>query len=181
MQLSKSVVLVGMMGAGKTTVGTRLAEHLQVPFFDTDHEIEKIQQLPVAQIFEQKGETYFREQERMTLRRILSISPCIIATGGGIFMAENNRYLIAQEAISIYLSAELSLLYERIQDDDTVRPLLMTADPKFTLQKLYHERVPCYATADLTIPVDSILTVQATVDLILDRMTAAYPMMFCRS
>ncbi len=177
MRLSKSVVLVGMMGAGKTTVGSSLADYLKVPFFDTDHEIEKIQRLPIAEIFEQKGEAVFRAQEQVTLRRIISKPPSIIATGGGIFMAENNRQLIERTAISVFLSAELSLLRERILEDDT-RPLLKTADPEVTLQRLYNERVSCYATANVTIRIQREFTVQVTVDLILDSVKAAFPTIF---
>ena len=149
-KLNKTVVLVGMMGAGKTAVGKALAGLLDVPFLDSDAEIEKAAAMTIAEIFERDGEAFFRDRETEVIDRLLESAPGILSTGGGAFLSERNRALISQKGASIWLNADLSLLWNRVKHKDT-RPLLRTADPRKTLSDLYDARVPIYALADLEV------------------------------
>lgn len=146
----RSVVLVGMMGAGKTSVGKRLASRLGLTFVDADVAIEEAAKKTVSEIFAQHGEDYFRKGERRVIARLLSEPRQIIATGGGAFMNEETRAAIAGVGISIWLKADWELLYERVRRRPT-RPLLQTADPEGTLRDLVAARYPIYALADLTV------------------------------
>lgn len=148
--LHKTVVLVGMMGAGKTAVGRTLAEHLGVPFRDSDHEIEEAANRTIAEIFERDGEPFFRRKESQVIDRLLDGTPCVLSTGGGAFMSDANRALISRKGVSVWLDAALGLLWTRVRHKDT-RPLLRTADPKGTLREMYEKRVPVYALADITV------------------------------
>lgn len=149
----RSIVLVGLMGAGKTTVGRRLAAALEVPFLDADHEIEEAAGLSVAEIFEKYGEAHFREGERKVMARLLDGEMAVLATGGGAFMDPETRALIKASGRSIWLKAELELLLERVLRRDT-RPLLKTGDPRDILGRLMDERYPIYAEADLVVETD---------------------------
>ena len=146
----RTIVLVGLMGAGKTTVGRRLASALGMPFKDADHEIEHAAGQTVSEIFEKYGEDHFRDGERKVIARLVSGEPCVLATGGGAFMNEETRALIKAKAVSVWLKAELELLFERVMRRDT-RPLLRTGDPRDILGKLMEERYPAYAMADVIV------------------------------
>lgn len=146
----RSVVLIGMMGAGKTSVGKRLAAKLALPFVDADAEIEAGAQLTISEIFERFGEAYFRDGERKVIARLLNGGPLVLATGGGAFMNPVTRDNIAARGVSIWLKPDFDILLARVRKKSD-RPLLKTADPEQTLRRLLEERSPIYALADLTI------------------------------
>ena len=146
----RSIVLVGMMGAGKTSVGKRLAQRLGLPFVDADAEIEAGAQMSIAEIFERFGEPYFREGERRVIARLLNDGPKVLATGGGAFLNEATRARIAQSGVSVWLKPDFEVLLRRVRKRSN-RPLLRTADPEGTLRRLLDERSPIYALADMTI------------------------------
>ena len=146
----KPLVLVGMMGAGKTTVGRRLAARLNRQFLDSDEEIEKAAQMSIPEIFEQRGEPEFRAGETRVIARVLKDEGIVLATGGGAFVNEETRALVKNEAISIWLKAEADILFERVSRRSN-RPLLKTANPRATLEKLIEDRYPIYAEADVTV------------------------------
>lgn len=146
----RSVVLVGMMGAGKTSVGKRLAGRLGLTFIDADTAIEEAAKKSVTEIFAEHGEDYFRQGERRVIARLLREPRQIIATGGGAFMNAETRAAIRGAGLSIWLKADWELLFERVRRRPT-RPLLQTADPEGTLRKLVEARYPVYAEADLTV------------------------------
>ncbi|MBW3559760.1 MAG: shikimate kinase [Proteobacteria bacterium] len=147
---TRSVVLVGLMGAGKTTVGRRLARALGLPFKDADGEIEVAAGRSVSEIFAERGEGEFRAGERRVIQRLLDGAPMVLATGGGAFMNADTRRLIRARAVSIWLRADLDVLAARCGRRNT-RPLLQTGDPRQTLERLARERYPIYAEADLTV------------------------------
>ena len=149
-RLKKTVVLVGMMGAGKTAVGTQLARVLGVPFLDSDDEIVKAANRTIAEIFERDGEAFFRVKESQVLARLLRGTPCVLSTGGGAFLAEANRAMIADQGVSVWLRADLDVLWNRVRHK-TSRPLLRTANPRDTLRDIHTARVPVYALADLVV------------------------------
>jgi len=146
----RSIVLVGMMGAGKTSVGKRLAQRLGLPFVDADAEIEAGAQMTIPEIFERFGEAYFREGERRVIARLLVDGPKVVATGGGAFLNEATRQRIGQSGVSIWLKPDFEVLLRRVRKRSN-RPLLRTADPEATLRRLLDERSPTYALADMTI------------------------------
>ena len=152
-RLDKTLVLVGMMGAGKTSVGRRLANVLGVPFRDADAEIELAAGCTINEIFERFGEPAFRAGERKVIARLLGEPPHILATGGGAFMDQETRARIQEDAISIWLKAPIELLLERVMRKDT-RPLLRNTDRRAALERLLKEREPIYAQADITIESD---------------------------
>ena len=149
-RLAKTVVLVGMMGAGKTAVGTALARQLGVAFKDSDEEIVRAADRTIAEIFERDGEPFFRARETEVIGRLLRGTPCVLSTGGGAFLAEANRSLIHDVGVSVWLKADLELLWQRVRHK-TTRPLLRTANPRETLRELYEKRQPFYAQADITV------------------------------
>jgi shikimate kinase len=149
-RLKKTVVMVGMMGAGKTAVGTAVARLLGVPFLDSDEEIVRAASRSIAEIFERDGEPFFRARETEVLTRLLNGSPCVLSTGGGAFLSETNRALIAESGVSVWLRADLDLLWQRVRHK-TTRPLLRTDNPRETLTRIYEARVPVYALADLAV------------------------------
>ena len=144
------MVLVGLMGAGKTTVGRRLARALRMPFKDADAEIEIAAGCSVSDIFAERGEAEFRSGERRVIGRLLEEPPMVLATGGGAFMNPETRRLIRARAVSVWLRADLDVLVRRVRRRDT-RPLLRNADPREVLERLALERYPVYAEADLTV------------------------------
>jgi shikimate kinase len=146
----RPLVLVGMMGAGKTTVGRRLAARLNRQFLDSDEEIEKAAQMSVPEIFEQRGEPEFRAGETRVIARVLKTRGVVLATGGGAFVNQETRALVKAEAISVWLKAEIGILFDRVSRRSN-RPLLKTANPRATLEKLIEERYPIYAEADVTV------------------------------
>jgi len=147
---TRSVVLVGMMGAGKSTVGRRLSARLRLPFLDADIEIEAAAAMSIPDIFETHGEPHFRDGEARVIARLLDSGPAVIATGGGAFMREETRRRIRGQAVSIWLKADAEIIMRRVKRR-VDRPLLQTADPAATIGRLIEEREPVYQHADLTI------------------------------
>jgi len=145
----KTIVLVGLMGAGKTNIGRRLAQRLNLPFVDADAEIEAAAGETIEEIFERRGEAAFREGERKVIARLLANPVHVLATGGGAFMDPGTRALIAERGTSIWLRAELDLLVSRVSRRNN-RPLLKQ-DPRAALARLIEQRYPIYAQADLTV------------------------------
>lgn len=168
MVLKKTVVMVGMMGAGKTAVGTALARHLSVPFLDSDEEIVRAAQRSIAEIFERDGEAFFRARETEVINRLLRGVPCVLSTGGGAFLSPVNRDIITQAGVSVWLRADLDLLWQRVRHKST-RPLLRTPNPRQTLADLYAARVPLYRLADVV--VDSVTDI--SVDAMAVQVAAA--------
>jgi shikimate kinase len=145
-----AIVLVGLMGAGKSTVGRRLAERLDIRFVDADLEIEKAAGKTIPEIFADHGETYFREGEKKVIARLLGNGPQVMATGGGAFMNEETRHNIRANGVSIWLRADLPLLLKRVRKRSN-RPLLREGDPESVMRRLIDARYPIYAEADITI------------------------------
>lgn len=146
----RPIVLVGMMGAGKTTVGRRLAHRLNWDFIDSDTEIEAAAGMSIPDFFEAHGEEDFRAGEAKVIARLLNEHDCVLGTGGGAFMRPETRQTIAQKAISVWIRADFEVLFARVSKRGN-RPLLKTSNPRATLQKLLREREPVYALADLSI------------------------------
>ena len=146
--LRRTVVLVGLMGCGKSAIGRALAARLDAPFLDSDQEIEAAANASIAEIFARDGETFFRDREAEVIARLLRGAPCILSTGGGAFLAERNREAISQRGVSVWLNADLDVLWDRVRHK-TTRPLLRTSDPRATLADLYEARKPVYELADL--------------------------------
>jgi shikimate kinase len=147
---ARSVVLVGMMGAGKSSIGRRVALRLAIPFVDADAEIEKAAQMTIPEIFAIRGEAEFRAGEARVIARLLDGGPQVLATGGGSFMRAETRALIGAKGIAVWLKAEFEVLMKRIKRRHD-RPLLKTDDPAATVRKLIEERYPVYGLADLTV------------------------------
>jgi shikimate kinase len=143
-------VLVGLMGAGKTTIGRRLAGALHLPFKDADAEIETAAGMTIPEIFQQHGEAEFRRGERQVIARLLKEPPHVLATGGGAFMDPETRALVRAHGVSLWLRAELDVLVRRVERRDG-RPLLKTGEPRQVMARLMAERYPIYAEADLVI------------------------------
>lgn len=148
---TRAIVLVGMMGSGKSSVGRRLATRLGLPFVDADTEIETAAHMSIPEIFAQRGEAEFREGERRVISRVLTTrAPLVLATGGGAFMNTETRERVKELGISVWLKAEPEVLMRRVRRN-AKRPLLQTADPEATLRRMLAEREPVYALADITI------------------------------
>jgi shikimate kinase len=145
------VVRVGMMGAGKSTIGRRLAARLRLPFFDADTEIETAHRMSIPEIFERFGEPYFRDGEVRVIARLLDGGPAVLAPGGGALTREETRRRLQDKAVSIWLKADADVILRRVRRGRTDRPLLQTADPAATLDRLIAEREPVYRNADLTV------------------------------
>ncbi|WPZ34798.1 shikimate kinase [Thalassobaculum sp. OXR-137] len=161
--LARPLVLVGLMGAGKSSIGRRLAHRFGVAFADADTEIEKAAGRTIPEIFEAFGEEEFRNGERRVIRRLIeSGGPRVLATGGGAFMADDTRALIKAEATSLWLKADFETLFERVSKRSN-RPLLKTADPKATLRDLMQKRYPIYGEADLVVETQRV-PIEETVD-----------------
>ena len=166
-QLTRTIALVGMMGAGKSAIGRRLATRLGVAFFDADNAIESAAGRPIPEIFAAYGEAAFRDCERKVIARLLTEKPPhVLATGGGAFMAEDTRDALKQRAVTVWLRASLDILFARVKRKSN-RPLLQTEDPRGTLAQLLAEREPIYGLADIivdsedaphTVTVDRLLT-----------------------
>ncbi|MBR9835117.1 MAG: shikimate kinase [Alphaproteobacteria bacterium] len=148
---TRTVALVGLMGAGKSTVGRRLAVQLGRTFYDSDDEIEKAAGLSVADIFALHGEEEFRRVERRVLERLLSGPPHVLATGGGAYMSAETRQLMRDKAVTVWLNADLETLWKRVSKRSH-RPLLKTENPKGVLSDLFNRRKPIYELADLDVP-----------------------------
>lgn len=146
----RNVVFVGLMGAGKSAIGRMVAQQLKVSFIDTDVEIERVSRMTIAELFATYGEEEFRALETRVIKRLLRGGPKVISTGGGAFINDNTRRHITRGGISLWLKADLEVLWERVNKRDH-RPLLKTENPKATLAALMEKRYPIYAEADLTI------------------------------
>lgn len=168
----KSVVLVGLMGAGKTSVGRRLAQRLNLAFTDADKEIEAAAGQSISEIFAEHGETYFRDGEMRVIARLLNNGPQVLATGGGAYMNREIRNNISEQGISIWLRADLDTLLERTSKRNH-RPLLKTGDPKIVMQRLIDERYPVYAEANIVIQ-----SRKVSHDTIVDEITSALKQKF---
>jgi shikimate kinase len=146
----RSLVLVGLMGCGKSSIGKRLAARLSLPFIDADEEIERVAQKSISEIFEDHGEAFFRDREAKVIARLLGSGPQVLATGGGAFMTPETRQKIREAGLSIWLRAELPVLMRRVGKRDT-RPLLKAGDPEQVMKDLMAARYPVYAEADLIV------------------------------
>ncbi len=172
--LKKTIVMVGMMGAGKTAVGRGLSQRLSVPFLDSDSEIETAANRTVPEIFKRDGEKFFRAREAEVIARLLEAKRGVLSTGGGAFLAQDNRIQITTRGVSVWLDADLDLLWHRVRLKDT-RPLLRTADPFATLTKIYGNRVPTYAKADVVVKSISGLSIEEMVDRVIDKLLSDRP------
>jgi shikimate kinase len=175
-RLDRTIVMVGLMGAGKTSIGRRLAQRLGLAFVDADHEIETAAGCTIEEIFERYGETAFRDGERRIIHRLLERPPHVLATGGGAFMDPETRARIKAEGISVWLKADLEVLVRRVSRRGN-RPLLKRGDPREVLAKLMEQRYPIYAEADICIdsvdaPAES--TVERVIEAI-DRHRREHP------
>lgn len=146
----RSIVFVGLMGAGKTAIGRRVSQVLGLPFVDSDHEIESVSRMSIPELFERYGEPEFRALEERVVTRLVKQGPNVVSTGGGAFMNANSRAAISHDGVSIWLKADIDTLMARVVKKPN-RPLLKTADPRAVMQKLIDERYPVYATADVTV------------------------------
>ena len=169
MRLNKTVVMVGMMGAGKTAVGAVLARVLSVPFVDSDDEITRAADRSIAEIFARDGEAFFRARESEVLGRLLRGTPCVLSTGGGAFLSAPNRDLVREAGVSVWLRADLDLLWLRVRHK-TTRPLLRTANPRETLRGLYDARLPFYQMADITVDSSADLSVEDMAQRVVDAL-----------
>jgi shikimate kinase len=168
-KLKKTVALVGMMGAGKTAVGKALAARLEVPFLDSDAEIEVAANMSVAEIFARDGEPFFRAKESQVIQRLLETECCILSTGGGAFMAEQNQQMISEKGVSVWLNADIDLLWQRVRHKDT-RPLLRAPDPLAVLTELYEKRTPIYAHSDLHVDVQPGFSIEETATKVIEKL-----------
>jgi shikimate kinase len=169
---ARSIVLIGLMGAGKTAVGRRLANRLDLPFIDADTEIELAAGQSIKEIFAEHGEAYFREGERKVIARLLDGGPQVLATGGGAYMNAETRKNIKARGISVWLKAELRVLLKRVHRRDH-RPLLAAGDPETVMKKLMAERGPIYAQADLIVESRDVphdVIVGAVIDALADKL-----------
>ena len=171
-RLARTVVLVGMMGAGKTAVGRALATRLGVEMRDSDEEIVASAQLSIAEIFERYGEAFFREKESAVIARLLDGPPCILSTGGGAWLSEANRRLLTRRAAVLWLAADLELLWSRVRHKST-RPLLHTADPRATLAEIHAARQPVYAMAPLRVHVAPGWSIDETCERVMAELAQA--------
>jgi len=165
--LRRTVVLIGMMGAGKTAIGRALATRLGAELKDSDAEIVDAAQLTIAEIFERYGEAFFREKETQVIERLLDGPSCILSTGGGAWLAERNRQILTGKAAVLWLDADLELLWNRVRHK-TTRPLLRTEDPKATLTEIFNARQPVYALAPLRLKVQPGWSIDQTADAVMD-------------
>lgn len=172
--MQRSIVLIGMMGAGKTAVGAELARRLGVPLRDTDAEIERAAAMTIPEIFARDGEPFFRARESEVLARVLREAPAVISTGGGAWMNPANRALVAASGVSVWLDVPLPVLWQRVRQRPT-RPLLQTSDPLGTLTRLLAERAPAYALAEIAVPVEPAASVEDTARQVLAAVRARHP------
>lgn len=168
----RSLVLVGMMGAGKSSVGRKLATRLAMPFVDADTEIEAAAGMTIPEIFEVRGEAEFRSGEARVIARLLDGGPQVLATGGGAYMNPETRRLIGEKGVSVWLKADFDILMRRIKRRND-RPLLRTADPEATLKRLIDERYPVYASANVTIESRDV-SHEVIVDELVDALAAHF-------
>ncbi|TDW19741.1 shikimate kinase [Rhizobium azibense] len=147
---SRNLILVGLMGAGKSSVGRIVAHQLGIPFIDSDGEIERVSRMTISELFAAYGEDEFRALETRVMKRLLKNGPRVVSTGGGAFINDRTRKHIKKSGLSVWLKADLDVLWERVSKRDT-RPLLKTENPRQTLENLMNARYPIYAEADITV------------------------------
>jgi shikimate kinase len=169
--IDRPLVLIGLMGVGKTTIGRRLAAHLGIEFVDADHEIETAAGMTISEIFEKYGEAHFRDGERRVIARLVDGQAKIIATGGGAFMNDMTRELILEKTIAVWIDANIDILAERVARRDT-RPLIKGKDPATVLRELAALRNPVYALAPIHVRSESAPS-EKTVEAILSKLTCA--------
>lgn len=167
---SRPIVLVGIMGCGKSTVGRRLANRLGLKFIDSDNEIERAANMSIVEMFESHGEPYFRSGEERVIARLLNEGPIVLATGGGAFMSPTTREAIARNGLSVWMQADFDIVMTRVRRK-TTRPLLKTPDPEGTIRRLMDERYPVYAQADVTVHSKDVPH-ETVVDEIIDAVSA---------
>lgn len=172
--MRRNIVLIGMMGAGKTAIGGELARRLRRPFSDTDAEIERAAAMTIPEIFARDGEDFFRARESEVLSRVLATGDSIVSTGGGAWMRGENRDHIGGNGVSVWLDCDLDTLWHRVRSRPT-RPLLQTADPRGTLARLLAERGPVYALADIRVPARRGDSIEETANRALDAIRAHDP------
>ena len=168
-ELKKTVALVGMMGSGKTAVGTALARILGVPFRDSDQAIEDAANMSIAEIFTRDGEAFFREKETQVLARLLGESAVILSTGGGAYLSGTNRQIISDKGVAVWLRAGTDLLWSRVKHK-TTRPLLRTPNPRATLEELVSKREPYYAKADLIVDASADYSVDEMAEKVIETL-----------
>lgn len=173
-RLKRHIVLVGMMGAGKTAIGTELARRLHVPFTDSDAEIEAAAAMTIPEIFARDGEAFFRDRETQVLARLLGGAPGVISTGGGAWMRVENRELIGAHGLSVWLNCDLDTLWHRVRQRSN-RPLLQTVDPKGTLAALLEKRNPVYALAEMNFPARQGDTIETATSRLIAAIRATEP------
>lgn len=161
--------MVGMMGAGKTAIGTALARRLNVPILDSDAEIESAANMTIAEIFERDGEPFFRAKEAQVISRLLDGTPSILSTGGGAFLQSTNRDAISRAGVSLWLRADLDLLWSRVKHK-TTRPLLRTPNPRQTLAALCEARNPAYSKADLVVDAHADYSIEDMTDRVVEAL-----------
>ncbi|PHR92882.1 MAG: shikimate kinase [Robiginitomaculum sp.] len=169
---ARSISIVGLMGVGKTTIGRRLAKRLELPFFDSDDEIEKASGRTIKGYFKDYGEAAFRSGEQRVIERLLDGSPLILSTGGGAFIPEETREILMRQSLTIWLKADFDTIMERVGRKNT-RPLLDVEDPAEAMRKLMDIRYPIYATAHITVSA-SIGTHHQTVDRVMESIQEFY-------
>lgn len=172
--MRRNIVLIGMMGAGKTAIGAELSRRLGRPFWDTDAEIERAAAMTIPEIFARDGEEFFRARESEVLTRVLARGDSIVSTGGGSWMREPNRTRIGQHGVSVWLDCDAETLWHRVRSRPT-RPLLQTADPRGTLERLLNERRPVYALADLRVTAGRGDTVEDTANRVTEAIQSLEP------
>ncbi len=168
-RLKKTVVMVGMMGAGKSAVGKELAQVLGVPFLDSDNEIERAANASIAEIFARDGEAFFREKEAQVIARLIDGEPCVLSVGGGAFLRAETRQRISAHGVSVWLKADLDTLWARVRRKDT-RPLLRTPNPYQTLAALMQARDPAYGQADLIVPTTADYAIETTTEKVVEAL-----------
>lgn len=164
----RTIVLVGLMGVGKTTIGRRLANRLGIPFVDADHEIENAAGLSIPEIFERFGEAHFRDGERRVIARLIDGQPKVVATGGGAFMNDATRALILEQAVAVWIDADINILADRVGRRDN-RPLLRGKDARQVLTELAAVRNPVYAAAPVHVRSEP-APHDTTVEMILEKL-----------
>lgn len=169
-----NLVLIGMMGAGKSAVGHEIARQLGLPHTDADTEIERAAAMTIAEIFARDGEAFFRDRESQVLARLLSTGPQVISTGGGAWLQPHNRAMIREHGLAVWLDVNADTLWERVRARPT-RPLLLTEDPRGTLDRLLAQRRPVYARADLVVPGMAGDTVEGTAQRVIRIVSQSHP------
>ncbi len=168
-KLKKTVALVGMMGSGKSAIGTALARRLAVPFLDSDTEIEAAANMTIAEIFAAYDEPFFRKKEAQVIARLLETEIGILSTGGGAFLQAMNRDAIAKSGIAVWLRADVDLLWSRVRHK-TTRPLLLTDNPRATLEDIHRARVPDYAKAALVVDARENYSIEQMTDCVIEAL-----------